>query len=151
MSALDENPNCSRTYATFRVSGDALDPDEVGAVLGLTPTRAFAKGQAVPVGRKGKTTRRQRTGVWLLGSEDRTESTSLERHLIHLLDAVEHATPALATWRAERGLAVDFFCFWESATGHGGPELSPGTLARIAALDATLGIDFYSLDADERD
>jgi Domain of unknown function (DUF4279) len=120
-------------------------------VLGLTPTRTFAKGQEVPVGRKGKTTRRQRTGVWLLGTEDRVESTSLERHLIHLLDAVEHATPALARLRAQRGLTVDFFCFWESATGHGGPEVSPDTLARIAALDAALGIDFYSVDGDERD
>ncbi len=30
-----------------------------------------------------------------------------------------------------------------SATGHGGQEVSPTTLARSAALDAPSGIDFY--------
>jgi hypothetical protein len=147
---LDENDNCSRTYATFRVSGDALDPDEVGAVLGLAPTRAFAKGQEVAIDHKAKTTRRQPTGIWLLTTQERVASTSLERHLVHLLEAVEPAAPALARLRAQRGLAVDVFCFWESATGHGGPELSASTLARIAALDAGLGIDFYRSNAGAR-
>jgi hypothetical protein len=143
MSALDENPNCARTDATFRLSGDALDPDEVRAALGLKPTCAFAKDQEVPVGRKGTTTRRQRTGVWLLASEHSVESTSLERHLIHLLDVIEPATATLDTLRRQHELRADFFCYWLSATGHGGPEISPRTLKRIAALDAALGIDFY--------
>jgi hypothetical protein len=30
-----------------------------------------------------------------------------------------------------------------SATGHGGPGIGPEALARIAALDASLDIDFY--------
>jgi Domain of unknown function (DUF4279) len=92
---------------------------------------------------RGKTTRRQRTGVWLLGTDDRVESTSLERHLIHLLDAIEPAAATLNALRSRDELRADFFCYWLSATGHGGPEVSPTTLARIAALDAALGIDFY--------
>jgi hypothetical protein len=100
VGSLDENPNCARTYATFRLAGDTLKPDEVSAALGLTPTHAVAK-------------RRQRTGVWL------------------------------KALRREHELRGDFFCYWLSASGHGGPEVSPTTLARIAALDLSLGIDFY--------
>jgi Domain of unknown function (DUF4279) len=76
------------------------------------------------------------------------ESTSLERHLIHLLEAIEPAKGALVTLRRRHELLADFFCYWVSATGHGGPELSPDTLRRIAALDAPLGIDFYGPFAD---
>lgn len=146
--SLHETANCARTYATFRLAGDALKPDEVSAVLGLTPTRGLAKDQEVPVGRKGKTTRRQRTGIWLLDTAHSVESTSLERHLIHLLDAIEPAAAALQALRDKHELDADFFCFWESATGTGGPEFSPSTLTRIAALDAPLGIDFYSAEYD---
>jgi hypothetical protein len=101
------------------------------------------KPPVLPAGRHGKTARRQRTGIWLLHSDRAVGSTSLERHLIYLLDAVEPAALALDAVRSQYDLRADFFCYWLSATGHGGPEISPLTLARIAALDAPLGIDFY--------
>ncbi len=140
---LDENPNCARTYASFRLTGDALDPEVVTTTLGIKPMRALAKNQAIPTIRRGNGTRRQRTGVWALTSQGIMSSTSLERHLIYLLDAIEPAATPLDTLRVEHNLQADFFCYWLSATGHGGPELSPRTLDRIAALDARLGIDFY--------
>jgi Domain of unknown function (DUF4279) len=143
VGSLDENPNCARTYATFRLMGDALKPDEVSDVLRVTPTKALAKDELIPVGRKGKATRRQLTGVWLLTSETALESTSLERHLIHLLDVLEPAARALDALRRQHDFGADFFCYWLAATGHGGPLVSPATLARIAALDVALGIDFY--------
>jgi hypothetical protein len=34
-----------KAYATFRVAGDKLDPEQVTALLGMAPTRAYAKGQ----------------------------------------------------------------------------------------------------------
>jgi hypothetical protein len=142
MTSLDENPNCARTHATFRLVGDALNPAEVTAALAVSPTRALGKGAELPAGPRGEA-RRQRIGIWLLGTEDKLDSTSLDRHLIQLLDAIEPAAPALNTLRAEHDLRADFFCYWLSGTGHGGPEVSPATLARIAALDASLGIDFY--------
>jgi hypothetical protein len=139
-SSLDENPACESTHASFRLLGDALRPDEVSAALGLTPTRALSKGQVVPFGR---TTRIQPTGLWWLSSEHAVESTSLERHLIHLMEAVEPAAQALDTLRNRQELRADFFCYWLSAVGHGGPAISPATLARIAGLDAALSLDFY--------
>lgn len=151
MSAIDENPNCARTYATFRLSGNALIPDEVTAALGITPTRASMSDQHVSVGRAGSTTRRYPAGVWLLATDHRVESTSLERHLIHLLEAIEPVAATLKVLRSRHELRADFFCYWLSATGHGGPEISSDTLARIAALDAALDLDFYSPDTEKLD
>jgi hypothetical protein len=86
LASLDENPLCARTSASFRLAGDALRPGAVSAALDLTPTFARAKDEEIPAGRVGKA-RRQRSGVWLLSSEHVVDSTSLEVHLIHLLDA----------------------------------------------------------------
>jgi hypothetical protein len=124
-----------------------LSPEAVSAALSLIPTLALAKDQEIAGGPVGTKSRRQRTGVWLLASEHAVESTSLERHLIYLLDVVEPAASAIAAVRGKQDLRADFFCYWASASGEGGPEISPGTLARIAALGAALGIDFAD-DAD---
>lgn len=150
MPSLDENPSCARTYASFRLAGDALDPDGVSAALGLTPTTALARDEEIPIGRKGKASLHRRTGIWLIDTEHTIESTSLERHLIHLLDAVEPAAAGLDALRSRHDLRADFFCYWLSATGHGGPHISPGSLRRIAALDAELGIDFYGVSSESK-
>ena len=142
LPSLDENPLCARTSASFRLVGDRLRPDAVSAALDVTPTFARAKDEEIPAGRVGKA-RRQRTGVWLLSSEHAVDSTSLEVHLIHLLDAVEPTAPALDAVRAAQDLRADFYCSWVSARGDGGPEISPTTLGRVAALNAALGIEFF--------
>ncbi|HEV7759957.1 MAG TPA: DUF4279 domain-containing protein, partial [Acidimicrobiales bacterium] len=38
----------SRTYATFRMFKDDLDPDAVTTELGITPTRSFRRGDRRP-------------------------------------------------------------------------------------------------------
>ena len=90
MSWLDENPNCARTYAAFRLAGDTLDPDEITVALELQPSLALKKGQEMPAGRIGPA-RRQPTGVWSLSTDEVISSTSLERHLLHLHSSL--------TWR----------------------------------------------------
>jgi hypothetical protein len=131
MSWLDENPNCARTYADVSLSRDALDPDAATRALDLEPSLALAKGQEMPAGRIG-TARRQRTGAWSLSTDNVVRLTSRERHLLHLLDAP--ATAALHALLSAEDIRAEFFCYWLSATGHGGPEVSPETLGRIAAL-----------------
>ena len=142
MASLDDNRLCARTSASFRLVGDALRPDTVTAALDLTPTFARAKDEEIPAGRVGKA-RRQRTGVWLISSEHAVDSTSLEVHLIHLLDAVEPTARALDALCVEHDLGADFYCSWVSARGDGGPEISSTTLGRVAGLNAALGIEFF--------
>jgi hypothetical protein len=139
---LGENRLCARTHASFRLSGGSLDPGGVTAALGLSPAWAAARGDRLEQGPDEEPIR-QRTGVWSISSRGSLDSTSLERHLIQLLDEIEPRSAELAELRIRDGLEADFFCFWESAGGHGGPQISAATLGRVAALDAALGIDFY--------
>lgn len=148
MNALQENGNCLIAHATFRVLGDDLDPDVVTRLLGIEPTQALRRDQLVPT---ATNVRRQETGVWLLKSEGKVSSTSLERHLIYLLDRIEPQLAALAAYLAAGEATADFFCFWLSATGHGGPILSADVMRRVGATGAELGIDFYGGAAVEDD
>lgn len=129
---LDENPNCARTFASFRLIGQPpFDPAEVTSRIGIDPDT---------------TTRLRSRGGWLITSEHRLDTTSIERHLRVLLDLLEPHKAAILALIEDADLRADFFCLWRSATGHGGPEISPATLARIAALRASLGFDFYSTE-----
>jgi hypothetical protein len=144
MSSLDENPNCRSTWATFRLLGDRLITDEVTRRTGIEPTFASDKGALRSTGRKKKSkTITQRTGAWYLSSEGQLQTTSVERHLIWLLDQIEPARETFLEIAETHDAIADFFCYWLSASGHGGPEVSAGALARISRLNATLGFDFY--------
>lgn len=140
MNALQENGNCLIAHATFRVLGEDLDPDDVTRLLGVEPTQALRRDQLVPT---QTSVRRQEAGVWLLKSEGKVRSTSLERHLLYLLELVEPHAQALEELRRNGRATADFFCFWLSATGHGGPIFSADVMQRVAATGAELGIDFY--------
>jgi hypothetical protein len=43
--------------------------------------------------------------------------------------------------------SADVFCYWVSATGNGGPDLSPQVLGRLAARELVLGFDIYYVPA----
>ncbi len=49
VTSLDENPNCAKTYASFRLIGDALDIDVVTRALNREPDLALTKGQEFPL------------------------------------------------------------------------------------------------------
>jgi hypothetical protein len=139
--ALEENPNCEYTHATFRLVGDALIASTIEARTGITGDFAYERDQV----RRSKTGRgiRQPTGVWYITSEGRVGSTNVERHLSYLLEIVEPAKRELLEVAAEQSLRMDFYCYWISATGQGGPGLSAESMKRIADLDATLNFELH--------
>jgi hypothetical protein len=141
VTALDENPNCEKTYASFRLGGDHLVPEAIERATGLASDFAAAKGDL----RRSSSGHelRQGTGVWFVTSEGRVESKSIERHLVYLLAMVEPVREQLLAIAREQSLTADFFCYWASATGHGGPQVGADTLMRISELQASLGFDFY--------
>jgi Domain of unknown function (DUF4279) len=139
VQADDENPNCEETYASLRVAGDALDPDEVSRVLGIQPSLTRRKGE--PHGRSGAI---NSTGVWILSSEGAVQSKRLEVHLRYLLERIEGRAPDLQRYVRQRGLELDVPCFWMSATGQGGPVLSADLLRDLGALGVSLSFGFYS-------
>jgi hypothetical protein len=144
--------------ASFRLRGDALDPDAVTSATGLTPHRAHRKGDRRPSNDQRREAGRAelspwRSGLWSLNSASALPRTDnhLEDHLNWLLDQLEPVAETLKQFCADDALTADFFCGYFMHQTNSGFEFSTRTLARIVALDATLGVDIYGPEPDDED
>ncbi|MBI1384181.1 MAG: DUF4279 domain-containing protein [Rhizobiales bacterium] len=130
MNYDDAYPTCRETFATFRVITCAHDRARIDASMaGITAT---------------KVVERTSTGhlAWLCRTRGQVDSRDVRRHVDWLLDLVEPRSAALANLAGE-GAEIDIFCYWLSASGHGGPTLSPAQLRRLAALGIEIAFDVY--------
>jgi Domain of unknown function (DUF4279) len=142
-----------RKTASFRLRGDRLDPSAVTRAIGLTPTEAHRKGDSRP----HKPGRRKRppwpTGLWNLESAQYADPSEdrLDGHITQLLDQLEDKADVIHQLCAEQGLIADFFCGYFMCQSNSGFELSVATLERMAALNASFGLDLYGPDPDAAD
>src|SRR5713101_1620324 len=79
-----ESAGALRAFATFRVAGDQLLPEQVTKILNIRPTRAYKKGQRYSAGDRSPNLR-GRTGVWYFSTDSLVPSTRLEDHLTFLV------------------------------------------------------------------
>jgi hypothetical protein len=133
----DDYSSCLRTYATLRVYPGDLDPDEVTRVLGIEPTSTQRLGQVL-----APSTRLASLNGWFLSSQDSVDSRDSRRHIDWVLDAVEPHNVGLSTLR-ELGARMDISCYWLSATGNGGPTISPHQAGRLADAQLDCWWDVY--------
>ncbi|HTR52483.1 MAG TPA: DUF4279 domain-containing protein [Kofleriaceae bacterium] len=133
----DEYKTCRATYATLRIYG--LAPDEVTRSVGLTPTVSIRPGEL----RHGAPARHH---AWLLTSKEAVDSKDLRRHLDWILDQLAGRRTALRDL-VDRGARIDIFCYWLSASGHGGPTVSTIQTKKLAELEIELSFDIYALES----
>jgi hypothetical protein len=138
---MQENPNATQTWASFRIWGRGVEPSELASRLNINPSQVHRAGD--PRGKNKIWT----DNFWGLTSQERLSSTNLEEHIIWLLDQLAPAQAALLALLAQPDVHADIFCYWESATGHGGPEFSPSIMRRLGELNLKLGLDIYFSDA----
>ena len=43
----------------------------------------------------------------------------------------------------DRGCLVDICCRWDSASGHGGPNMDPGHMLQLGSLGIAVWFDIY--------
>jgi hypothetical protein len=72
-----------RTFATFRVVGDKLDPSEITNLLHVNPTLAYARGERYRAGDQAGTLV-GKTGVWYLSTDGVINSSKLSDHIFPL-------------------------------------------------------------------
>jgi hypothetical protein len=133
------NRNVSRTYASFRIVGNNLVPEDINGLLDISPHKSFRKGD-----KHGD--KSWPHGYWGLTTKDHVDSTVLEVHIAWLLDLLEPNSSNLTKIVQKENFKADIFCFWESKTGHGGPVFSPIILGRLAKLNLVLNLDIYFAD-----
>jgi hypothetical protein len=136
-----------KTFATFRVSGDALDPDQVTRLLRHVPTAAYAKGAQYFAGeRSGYLT--GKTGVWLLSTQNIVASDTLHDHLSYITGLFvperQNIMP-LTQLRAlivRKGLHAELSVFWHGPHGAKHPPIPKGVSEMMKLLPADIEIDF---------
>lgn len=138
---MSENENCSRTYASIIITGDSFNPIDISSTLEIDPSSSFRKGD-----------RRGEKGVWNhsfweLSSKEEVTSTNLNLHLAWLIAKLLPNKEKLSSLcLANRSIKAYISCFWESKTGHGGPDFSPDLMCKIGELNLELSIDIYFAD-----
>jgi hypothetical protein len=131
----DDYPTCSCTYVTLRIYPGVLSPDEITLRLNLEPSstqRPEVRGPGV----------KDLPSAWFLRSEGVVDSRDVRRHLDWLLKQIADKRSAFTALRTA-GVRIDVSCYWMSASGHGGPTLSPTQMSALAALDLDVGFDVY--------
>ena len=150
--ALQENSSCVELYAYFGLAGNLENPNEITSLLKIQPTWAFAKGQIIYS--RGKPKGKRREGTWGFSSKNKLETTSMEKHLIFLLDKIEPFNSELICLVNQLSLTVIFNCTWTFNDTIGGPIITPETLKKIANLGGYLSMatkSFRAFDDDDDD
>ncbi len=159
-----EDRGRAKAFATFRVAGDDLVPDQVTKVLGFYPTLSYRKGSSYKAGPNSKAVV-GKTGVWFLSTQHVVASDSLLDHLIYIFFvlglvpsmlpkhkpmAFDGATASTFPFQVkkvsdlhqhmkQRDLKATVTCFWHGPAG----AKAPAVTTPMQILQA-LAIDFQS-------
>jgi hypothetical protein len=131
-----------RTFATFRIAGDELDPDQITKLLKIVPTQAYAKGGVFSGGARSPILK-GKTGVWFPSTDRVVASDRLSDHLNVLAWllrvgphpqsrlAIQLPPPRLLQLRQimqRKSLHAVVTCFW-----HGPPKAKEPSVPRACA------------------
>ncbi len=146
-STTNSETGAVRAHASLRFMGDALDPGEITAIVGVPPTLAYRKGEVYRRSRDGAKEARGRTGLWLLSTRGQVEGADLGRHLSYLLGVLfppggDDRLDRLRDLMRAKGIAADVGCFWYSKRGAQPPVISEEVRQAFARLPACIETDF---------
>lgn len=132
--------NVDTTSVTLRFFGEELEPDRVTRALGLQPTRARQRGDAVST---AGTEQRARTGSWLLSGEQQSRTPLPQQ----IEDLFARLPAELDIWRDLTGrYRGDLFCGLWCKTWNRGLELPPSVLRSVAERGLHIAFDIYYLE-----
>jgi len=124
-----------RYTVEFRLSSETLNPDDITAALGLTPTTIWRAGDVV--GQRPRT-----AGLWgYAPGGNWRQWQSLEPALSALLDELEPLRPRIKT--LQNNYEAYLWCCHFNPETAGGPRLSPALLKRLAGLEVELYVDTH--------
>ncbi|MDP2259977.1 MAG: DUF4279 domain-containing protein [Caulobacter sp.] len=137
MAGVDE------TAVSLGFYGDDLNPDEITAALGATPTIGVRKGQMWVTSRGAE--KIAPVGSWRLRA-DRQSPGNLDRQILDLLNSLNDD---LAVWKdLSRRFGGRLFCGLFLATGNEGAVLEPETISAMGARGLRLDLDIYGPERD---
>ena len=141
-----------KAFATLRIAGDQLQPDQVTRILKIIPTKAFAKGEHYSGGPRSPDLI-GRTGVWYFCTDGIVAGNRLSDHLdfierlLHGRQGVIGPMRELQQLLRRQSLHAVVTCFWHGPAGARRPAIPRSISATFKAIPAEIEADF---DADEK-
>ena len=141
-----------RAFATLRVAGDDLAPNEVTKILKIIPTTAYAKGEHYAAGSRSPDLV-GRTGVWFFSTKGVVAGNRLADHLSFLARLLLPGSrdagplPRLQQLLRRRSLRVSVSCSWHGPVGARTPSIPRSVSDLLTLIPAEIETDF---DVDER-
>ena len=128
------------TYAYFWVADFDVPHDAITAAVGLSPSRAWNKGEPAPSGRPAKSSR------WELHSVLPRDEIFVDKHIEALVPVLEPRARAIIDLgtRYECGIS----CVGKFYDANPGFHLSADLIARLAALKLPVDFDLYCYSED---
>jgi hypothetical protein len=130
-----------RFKITLRLFGEQLDPDEISALLGCTPTKAERKG--IPISSADGGIHIPKTGRWsvTIHSEDCDESSDVNDGVKILLEELP-SDPAL--WKSLTGTyTADVYCSLFLESSNRGFEISAEVSRMLSERNLPISFDIY--------
>ena len=161
-----------RAYATFRVAGDQLIPDEITDILRTYPTLSYKKGERYTAGKNAGEIS-GRTGVWYIATDKIVSSTNLLDHITHIasilipektlgintpviigpgeLGKAFHRLGKLQSIIQRRELEAVMSLFWHGAIGARPPSIPRAISSLFRYVPITIEPDFDTDEISDRD
>jgi len=142
-----------RTFATFRIAGDELVPDQVTKLLKIVPSHAHAKGERFSAGPRSQNLE-GRTGIWYFSTDRLVASEHLTDHLSFLVLVLAGAarSPSPAQWTTNllqlgqfierHAFRAALTCFWDGPVGSKLPTIPRELLYVSKIIHAEIETDF---------
>lgn len=128
-------PSCARTYATLCIYHRSLEPKEITAMLNLNPDRVVKKGELSAIGTIP-------SNGWFVTTQAKTNSRDLRFHIALLMKKLMSRRKKLVSLH-KKGCELRLMCFWESASGNGGPCFDHVILQKMSTLPLDLDLDIW--------
>jgi hypothetical protein len=127
--------------------GDDLNPREVTKILGITPTKAWAKGETGKhiVGPKIGDVRTAKTGMWQLCASDR-KPEDIDGQIREIFNQI---SADVAVWQSiTKKYHVNLSCGLFMSETNDGLSISPQSMAILAERGIELWFDIYAPSED---
>jgi hypothetical protein len=129
----------NKLYVSFILKGKYLYPQVVTDLLGIEPSKSFARGDL----RSGN--RKWPHGYWALESSKYVESIDITNHLAWLMNKLEPVESKLIKLLVENpSFVAKISCFWIMSSDHENFTLGEELLARVGRLKLNIDFDIYS-------
>lgn len=130
---MNTTQNVPISHVELGITGKHLVPNQITALLGMSPTRSFTKGD-IDSGHRVK----RPWGLWAITFQ----GTDVQEDAARLLDAVRGKEAVLRALVETQEVEVSIGIWWEPEEGQGGFTLDSAIFVQLCAVSTRINVYF---------